>query len=198
MRIKSRKVLEVLETIGKAALGTADIMLAIVTSPYGSSRSRLERQRRKIEQAREEIITELREKQKLYKLLNRLSKDGLTFKNKKGGNGFWQLTKKGEKELKELKNYYQKNILPQRKYKSVISDEFSIIVFDIPEKEKGKREWLRRKIVEMGFRMLQESVWIGKRKVPEEFVKDLDFCKLLPRVEIFTVSKTGSLSKLSL
>jgi len=189
--------MEILEAIGEAAMETADVWLAIITSPYGSSHSRLEWQRRKIKRAREEIISELKEKQNLYNFLTRLNKDGLTFKDKKEGKEFWRLTKKGEKELEKLKNYYQKNILPQRKYKSEVSDGFTIIVFDIPEKERGKRNWLRRKIIEMGFQMLQESVWIGKRKISEEFVKDLDFCKLLPRVEIFTVGKTGSLSKLS-
>ena len=197
MKIRSRRTMEILETIGDAAMGTADILLAIMTSPYGSSYSRLDRQREKIRRAREEIISELKEKQNLYNLLTRLSKDGLTFKNKRGGI-FWRLTEKGEKELEKLKTYYQKNALPSREYKSEISGGFTIIVFDIPEKERRKRDWLRRKIVEMDFKMLQESVWIGKRKVSEEFVKDLDFCKLLPHVEIFTVSKTGSLSKLSL
>ncbi len=198
MKFKSRKAMEILETISDAALGTADVWLAIITSPYGSSHYRINRQREKIRRTREEIISELKEKQKLYILLNRLNKDGLMFKDKKRGKKFWRLTEKGERELKKLKTYYRKNFLPEHRYKSEISDIFTIIVFDIPEKERGKRDWLRRRIVEMGFKMLQESVWIGKRKIPEEFVKDLDFCRLLPRVEIFTVSKTGSLSKLSL
>lgn len=187
----------VLEIIGSAALETSDILLAIMTSPYGSSRYRLERQKEKIQHAREEIIRELKEKQNLYNLISSLKKDGL-ISGKEKDKRTWRLTWKGEKELERLKLYYGKNSLPHRKYKSEVSDNFTIITFDIPEKERQKREWLRRKLIEMEFKLLQGSVWIGRRSVPEAFMEDLDLCKLLPCVEIFTVGKTGSLKRLSL
>lgn len=181
--------------IGGAALETSDIMLAIMTSPYGSSYSQLRRQKEKIKQAREEIINELKEKQRLYNLITGFKKDGLIAKKEKG-KGSWYLTQKGEKELKKLKAYYQKNNLPRRRYNSEASNDFTMVVFDIPEKERRKREWLRTKLAEMKFTMLQKSVWVGKRKIPEQFIEDLSFCKLLSCVEIFTINKSGTLRKL--
>jgi DNA-binding transcriptional regulator PaaX len=190
--------MKVLEIIGAAALETADLWLAIATSPYGSSYSRILRQKERIKQARDEIISELKERQSLYDLIRSFKRDGLIMKKVKGKKSFWLLTKKGEKELKKLKTYYGKNNLPQRKYESIASDKLTIIAFDIPEKEKHKRNWLRRKLQEMNFQKLQESVWVGKYMVPEEFVEDLNFCRLLPHVEIFTVNKAGTLKKLPL
>jgi DNA-binding transcriptional regulator PaaX len=197
MRIKSKKAMKMLEVIGEGVLETSDILFAIMTSPYGSSHSRLTRQKEKIQQARGEIISDLKEKQHLYDLITRFKKEGLVTKKGKKKK-VWALTQRGEKELKKLKIYYGKNNLPQRKYSSKVSDNLTIIAFDVPEKERHKREWLRRKLIEMKFKLLQGSVWIGKRRVPEEFVEDLSVCRLLPCVEIFTVSKKGSLSKLSL
>ena len=191
--------MKVLEIVGGAALETSDVLLAIMTSPYGSSRSRIEKQKGKIARVRDEIITELKEKQKLYNFIFNLKKDGLVIKKKKGSKEIWDTTKKGKEELVKLKVYYRENSLPEdRKYESEVSDELTIIAFDIPEKEKHKRDWLRRKLVEMKFKMLQGSVWVGKRKVPEDFLEDLNVCKLMECVEIFTVNKKGSLSRLSL
>jgi len=197
MRIKSRRTIKVLEMIGGAALETSDILLAIITSPYGSSQYRLGRQREKIQRARNEIIADLKEKQGLYNLIAGFKKDGLIVKKGKGEKN-WSLTSKGEQELSKLKIYYGSKGLPQRRYGSEASEELTIIAFDVPEKDKHKREWLRRKLIEMKFKMLQGSVWIGKRKVPKSFIEDLSVCKLTSCVEIFSVNKTGSLKRLSL
>src|SRR3990172_4751526 len=44
--------------------------------------------------------------------------------------------------------------------------------------------------------MIQKSVWSGKTKLPQEFISQLHELNLLSYVEIFTISKTGSLKKL--
>ncbi len=44
--------------------------------------------------------------------------------------------------------------------------------------------------------MAQKSVWIGKTKVPQKFLNDLDDLDISDYVEIFTVNKSGSLRKL--
>ncbi|KKS87730.1 MAG: hypothetical protein UV62_C0029G0010 [Parcubacteria group bacterium GW2011_GWC1_43_11] len=198
MKTRSQIAMKILETIGGAALETSDILLAIMTSSYGSSHSRIERRKEEIQQVRGKIIAELKEKQKLYNLISYLKKGGLVIKKRKSNREIWGMTEKGEKELKKLKTYYGKSVLPPRRYKSEASDSLTIIAFDIPEKERQKRDWLRRKLIEMKFKLVQGSVWAGKRKIPEDFVEDLNLCKLLPCVEIFTVSKTGTLDRLFL
>jgi phenylacetic acid degradation operon negative regulatory protein len=43
------------------------------------------------------------------------------------------------------------------------------VVFDIPQKKARLRDVLRKKLKELGFGMLQESIWIS----PHDFVDDL-------------------------
>jgi DNA-binding transcriptional regulator PaaX len=68
-----------------------------------------------------------------------------------------------------------------------------IVIFDIPEKEKLKRSWLRQELTERGFRKLQKSVWYGKRPLSESFFRGLDSLDLRPYVHIFEISKQGTL-----
>ena len=72
-----------------------------------------------------------------------------------------------------------------------------IVVFDVPEKERRKRDWLRSVLKRLELKMVQKSVWIGKVKIPKELLDDLFNLKLLDYVEIFEVSKSGSLRQLT-
>ena len=190
-----------MEVLSEKALEMGDIWLGIMLSSHGDSLSKMERQREEIGEARRkitrEVIGKIKEKERLYNLVINLKKDGLVYRKEKSGRKFWQLTSEGEAELKRLKKFYGENALPEHKYESQVSEEVTIIAFDVPEKERRKREWLRRKLIEMKFKKLQGSVWVGKRRLPERFIEDLSLCKLTPCVEIFTVGKTGTLKKLS-
>ena len=44
--------------------------------------------------------------------------------------------------------------------------------------------------------MLQKSVWIGKTILPEELLDDLERLNLLSYVEIFAITKTGTIKQL--
>jgi hypothetical protein len=44
--------------------------------------------------------------------------------------------------------------------------------------------------------MVQKSLWLGKVKIPEEFLVDIRKLSLLDYVEIFEITKTGSLKNL--
>lgn len=81
-------------------------------------------------------------------------------------------------------------------YESKSSDNLTIVIFDIPEKHKGKREWLRYILRRLGFEMAQKSVFMGKVNIPQRFLVDLGKMGLIGFVEIFEVSKEGSLKKL--
>jgi DNA-binding transcriptional regulator PaaX len=51
-----------------------------------------------------------------------------------------------------------------------------ILIFDIPEKEKYKRDALRRRLNDMGLKQLQQSVWVTPYPLPDvfsDFVADL-------------------------
>ena len=43
--------------------------------------------------------------------------------------------------------------------------------------------------------MLQKSVWIGKNKIPEEFLKALAELDLMNFIHILKISKTGTIAE---
>jgi len=63
-----------------------------------------------------------------------------------------------------------------------------IIIFDIPEKKKRYREWLRTELVGFGFTLIQKSVWLGPA-LPKEFVEYLNEVKLLKHVRFFRATE---------
>jgi len=81
-------------------------------------------------------------------------------------------------------------------YQKERGNKFIIVVFDIPEIQKRKRNWLRAALKNLDFKMVQKSVWFGRVKIPKEFLDHLCEMKLIDYVEIFEISKTGSLERL--
>lgn len=55
--------------------------------------------------------------------------------------------------------------------------KWRIVVFDIPEKKKKMREFFRGKLVELGFRKMQDSVWISPDNVAAQVEELIDFCQ---------------------
>ena len=63
----------------------------------------------------------------------------------------------------------------------------TIISFDIPEKNRVKRNWLRNQIKIFGYTMLQQSLWIGPGSLPKEFMKRLEDLKIRSNVKTFRI-----------
>jgi len=125
---------------------------------------------------------------KFYNLMHRLQKDGLITKKKSS----WTITKKGKQKLDGLKER-KEVFIPRKKYLIEEGKELNIIIFDIPEEQRRKRDWLRETLIQLGFSKLQQSVWISKNKLPEELLKDLQTFRMLEYVEIFSITKTGTI-----
>ncbi|OGY99838.1 MAG: hypothetical protein A2945_02490 [Candidatus Liptonbacteria bacterium RIFCSPLOWO2_01_FULL_52_25] len=191
-----RLAFEVLDALGEVAMSTAEVIEAILTSPYGSSYGRLQKRTREIEQERAGVKQRSREQREFYDLLYRLKRDGFIAGKQTGNKNRWLRTAKGEKKIDILKKYFSET-RPRNKYEKENDSEIKIIAFDIPEKYRRKRWWLRGAVKSMGFTMLQKSVWVGKFKLPQEFIGDIKFMGLLPYVEILAVTKTGSLKELT-
>jgi len=60
-------------------------------------------------------------------------------------------------------------------------------MFDIPEKERGARDWLRNQIKLWDFKMIQKSVWLGTGPVPKEFMERIKFLGLEKNIKIFNI-----------
>ncbi|MBU2028343.1 hypothetical protein KJ761_00410 [Patescibacteria group bacterium] len=86
----------------------------------------------------------------------------------RGKQLYISLTKEGKQKVK---GYDIDNL--QIKKPKEWDKKWRILIFDVKEKKKTKREALRGKIKELGFFQLQKSVWI----YPYDFKKELEFLR---------------------
>jgi hypothetical protein len=194
--MKGKLRLKIFEFLENAAQ-TAEDLLFVFSLPYGTSFLKMETLLNKYhhESERGKFRKKIDRKTKLrfYDLVARLKKEGLISGSQKAGKKIFKLTNKGDQILVRLRLLS----LPAGDYGKVESDNtFKIIIFDIPEEEARKRFWLRRALLNLGFNMLQKSVWVGKTKLPEEFITDLKMINILSFVEIFAITKQGSSNQL--
>lgn len=189
--MKGENRLKILEFVERSAKLIEDIFF-IFSLPYGTPYSRIDYLLQKRHIQTFEVPRGKKEKMRFSDLIYRLKKEGLVCEVKKENENFLGLTNKGKIILEKFRSAKNKS-LPMAKYENKEEETLKIVIFDIPESEKRKRDWLRSALRNLRFRMLQKSVWAGKASLPQEFIEDLRKINLLPFVEIFSVSKTGSL-----
>jgi CRISPR-associated endonuclease Cas2 len=194
--MKGELRLRIFEFIKNTAQSFDDVFF-IFSLPYGTSFFRMQYlfdKRRGISfgSASQTKINK-QTKRNFNDFLYRLRKDNLIAEAKKDQRHFLGLTPKGKKVLEKLRL----NNLPAGKYAIGEEDTWKILIFDIPEKERRKRFWLRNTLKNLKFKMVQKSVWVGKVKLPRQFIRDLDRIDILSYIEIFSITKTGSLKQIS-
>lgn len=86
-------------------------------------------------------------------LVWRSLKTGYIEKIVKGDRVYLRLTSKGRKKIKRDFPLF---LLQKKKW----DGKWRIVIFDIMEKNRSIRKRLREKLIELGFGMLQKSVWI--------------------------------------
>lgn len=194
--MKVEKRLRVLEFLKNAGYAIEDAIF-IFSLPYGTSLSRMYYliEKRQVERDYDKIND--RTKRRFQDFLYHLKKDGLVVQDRKDGKIFLKITQKGKAILKRLRQQSAED-LPLSKYDIEEEKALKIIIFDIPERQRRKRRWLREALRNIKFTMLQKSVWAGKTKLPQRFLEDLDAMDISRYVEIFAISKTGSLRQLRL
>lgn len=200
--MKGEITLRLLEFIRDAAVGAADLTAAFLESGYGASYGKImyefEQRSNQRVNGKELKIDKKIFQQRFYNMLYKLKKDGLIEEAVKSQKSFLKITLKGKQRINRLKER-QIDLLPDSSYQKTNSknDKFTIVVFDIPERDRRKRSWLRIALKNLDFNMIQQSVWAGKVKIPEEFINDLKELRLIEYVEIFEISKSGSLRQLT-
>jgi len=188
--MKEEKRLKILEFMSNAACSIENLLF-IFTLPYGTSFSRMYREIGKGPGGSAKAVSDKKTRLKFNDLIYHLKKDGLIVKTK---DTEFKITKRGLFALRKLKEKSKKK-LPEIKYEQKKDNLLKIIIFDIPESEKRKREWLRRALKELQFKMLQKSVWAGKAALCPRFIEDLRDFNVIPYIEIFEISKSGSLRR---
>lgn len=187
---KTDTVSKILSLLQGATLATNEIF-DVFLSGYSESYQKMRRGIYSPKTRKKDWGDEYNKIQKLYTTLNRLKRDGFVEKTKKKGTrlSLWKITKRGSEKCERKANISEKN-----RYNKTDDDFLKIIIFDIPEIERRKRVWLREILKEFEFSMLQQSVWIGMRKLPEQFIFDLEEMKLVRYVHIFGIKKGGTIS----
>lgn len=117
-------------------------------------------------------------------LLSQLKRQGLVERtNWKGRDGwYWRLTARGRAALRSR----ERDALPKSDGRK------RLVCFDIPERDRAKRRWLRGELIACGYHPLQRSVWIGEAPLPQAFIEGLDLMHLRRRVYIVRVTAEGS------
>lgn len=193
--MKGKILIQILEFLEQGVSSNAHLIEAILVSGYGASINKIDYEYEKLQRAskmkRLKADDIFSKKLRLQKFLSKLKKDGL-IENVKNDKSKFAISKIGKTKLQKLKS-----TLPSKTYESDKGDHSPIIIsFDIPEKFKKKRNWLREVIQNLGFEMVHKSVWLGKTKIPKQLIFDLQEMNILEFVEIFEVSKSGTLQKL--
>ena len=121
-----------------------------------------------------------KEKQRFRAMVSRLKKEGLIEKR----GLIFSLTAKGFAFLKK----------PEKLgYKKEESSSVILVTFDIPEKMRRHRDWLRERLKRLDFNMLRQSVWIGTNKVPVEMIRDMRTAHILKYVDIVEITQKGTI-----
>jgi len=121
-------------------------------------------------------------KQKFSQLIYYLKKNGyIKIKNLELNRGV-VLTKKGEEKVLRVK-------LKIKKQEARKDKKWQMIIFDIPEKKRHLRDLLRDKLCLLGYRMLQQSIWVCPYNVTKETEFILRKYSLDPYVKIFLIEE---------
>lgn len=119
----------------------------------------------------------------LSSILSRLQNQGLISRKGIRGASIWKITKQG-KELLESRPRIE---IPKR------DGVTRLVIFDIPERERKKRDTIRVELLSYNYERLQKSVWIGWNSLPEDFVDLVDKLNLKDHIHIFSVREAGTI-----
>ena len=67
-----------------------------------------------------------------------------------------------------------------------------IVSFDIPEVDRKIRYWLRNQLKIFGYKMLQQSLWLGPSPLPLSFLKRLEDLNIRKNVKTFKITKRNN------
>ncbi len=197
--MKGDKIIRILELLKESTLDGSSLLEAFLSAGYGASVGRIKylagvknSKRQKNRALFEEFV---RERQRFHNLVSYLKSDGIISETITDDKKLYRIVEKGKKKLAALLASKQ-NYVPLSQYPKIDGKTFTIITFDIPEKEKKKRNWFRATLLQLGYKTIQRSVLLGKTKIPQSLIDDLRRLKMIEYVEIFEITKTGSLRHL--
>lgn len=178
-----KKILEILQ---EGAISQIDFWQAFLQAGYGAGMGRLEYERRKIAQTREREKNKKENQRRFDRYIYNLKVSGLIHETE----GKLAVSAKGMEKLITLR---QRSLLRPEDYSRQVAARTTIISYDFPIKFNKERNRLREILNVLGFHMVHQSVWVGKVKVPENFIKSLRKLELYKFIEILEVTQRGTL-----
>jgi len=131
-------------------------------------------------------ILEGHNKHSIVCTLNRLKKSGYIEEVKVDEENIYRLTQKGK--VKIFKSFIN--------YKVRWDGKWRIVIFDIPENMKNSREYFRLKLTELGFKRIQNSVWVTPHDVQGVIKLITENLKLDSHVQFIVADHISSEKKL--
>lgn len=115
-------------------------------------------------------------------LIYYLKRKGIIEDFEKEGARGWLLTEKGKEKILKIREEFQK----KKKRKD---GKWIMIIFDIPEKVRIKRDFFRRGLQELDYKMLQKSVWVSPYDVLEKTKRLIKKYFLEPYVKLLLIEE---------
>ena len=133
------------------------------------------------------------QRKRVQRVIQSLRVDGLIKSEGSGKKTAYISTPEGDKWLLKRARSTLPAALREKEFIGRSSSTTTIVTYDIPDHLRQYRDWLRQRLLQLGFSMLQRSVFIGKVTMPEELILELSNHHILDCVEIFEISKRGTL-----
>ncbi|OGY60063.1 MAG: CRISPR-associated endonuclease Cas2 [Candidatus Colwellbacteria bacterium RIFCSPLOWO2_01_FULL_48_10] len=181
---------EISEKILGAIIDCGMATTSVVIDAFFDYHNRGRRRSSKVIQAR--IMPDAKERNRVRAVIYKLKNEGCL----QAIDQEWKVTKLGLEKFKKLLAV-SSNRLPDANYEIVKAGEVTIIIFDIPEDSSHKRQWLRSALKNLKFFMLQRSVWVGRVRIPAEFLEDIKNLNLQDYVQIISLDKLNSFTRLT-
>lgn len=136
-----------------------------------------------------------RNRQQFYRTLNHLKRQGLVAKKKGESGSCWALTQRGEEQNDAYRQSRRDPFSASfASFAEPTGAGVTILSYDIPEKERRKRAWVRMCLMGMGCERIQQSVWVARGAIDEDFIHALRERDLLGYIHIFVVTKHGTIN----
>ncbi len=191
--------LTALSTIGAARIELKNLFETMLISGYGGSPDTLALTRQRITDrgspAAQYVLTIRENRKRCRALIKKLEQQGLIERIQKRKKVFINITRRGASRLARIQE--RQTIKETPLAAGAKNAHWIIVVFDIPEKKRCKRDWIRRTLNTMGFVMIQKSVWMSQTILPKAFIESIAQQDLAPYVEILEITKEGAIDRRS-
>lgn len=131
-----------------------------------------------------EKYRKLKNRQRFNKLIYYLKKNNFIKVKNLQGNEAVLLTKKGKD--KAMKASFKIVNSRQKKRKD---GKWIMIIFDIPQRQKSQRTLLRSVLINLGYKLFQQSVWVTPFDVFDQTERSLQFYCIDKYIRIFLVDE---------